>query len=343
MRVVAVASLLALTPVGCGASADAERASVPAAGPRVIALVPVGEPGYGIDGIAVGEGAVWAAVGPFVDRIDPESARVTARLPLGKLTWAVDVDAGEGAAWVATEKAVLRLNPRTAEEEARIPLPRPGSPSGLVVGFGAVWVSVSHGPRAGEVVRIDPSTNQVAARISTLGYAGELEAGAGAVWVLSHPEYTDETRIEETTIHRIDPATSRLDKSPISERGVMLGGSEIPRLMASDDDSLWVGAFESKFPYVAAAVRVVTSGRFWRRPLGIKRFFPIAVGKRGVWFYGPDAGISLLNPNTLEVEESVDVDATGGDADLDPARDAIWLEASIGRGELSKAIRVDLR
>ena len=344
MRVVRVALimlLVALSLAGCGAEvrgADVEP------GPRVTAVVPVGEADYGIEGIAVGEGAVWAAVGPFVDRIDPVSARVTNRLRLARRSWAMDVEAGEGAAWVATEGAVLRLDRGTADVVATIELPRPGLPYGLGVGEGGVWVSVAHGPRSGEVIRIDPDSNEVVARITTPGHAGELEVGAGAVWVLSHPEYTDETEISETSLHRIDPDTNELVATLMREPGVDLGGAEIPRLLASDAGSVWVRAFEQTPPHHAASIRVdAASGDVSRQPLGIKRFSPFGVDERGVWFFGPDADVSLLNPETMKVEESVDVDATVGDADLDPATGVAWLASlASGRGDRSEAIRVDL-
>ncbi len=113
-----------------------------------------------------------------------------------------------------------------------------------------------YGPRAGEVLRIDPATNEVTARIPTPGYAGEFEVGAGAVWVLGHPEYTDETRIAETSLHRIDPATDELVATPMREEGVPLGGAILPRAIASDDRSVWIGAFAQSPPFEAAGIRV---------------------------------------------------------------------------------------
>ncbi len=81
-----------------------------------------------------------------------------------------------------------------------------------------------------------------------------------------------------------------------------------------------------------------------REPLGIRRFQPFGVTERGVWFYGPRAEVSLLDPETLGVEGTVDVNAHVGDADLDPAGETAWLAGlAIRRGGRSQAIRVDLR
>jgi hypothetical protein len=95
--------------------------------------------------------------------------------------------------------------------------------SGVTVGAGAVWVSLGYDPRSGEVVRIDPRTNGVVARIGAQGYAGELAASAGAVWVLGHPDYTDETARGES-LHRVDPGTNELVATPLRDERLLLGG-----------------------------------------------------------------------------------------------------------------------
>ena len=132
-------------------------------------------------------------------------------------------------------------------------------------GFGAVWAT---DPSKGEVLRLDPRTRKVLARIPVGGEAG-VTVGAGAVWAFN----------ERGRLVRIDPATNRvtdrvalrlpngdlltsrevqiLDGAPwvIGLEGALrlnagdghvehftrLEGAQVePRFMIGSDDSLWV-------------------------------------------------------------------------------------------------------
>lgn len=57
-------------------------------------------------------------------------------------------------------------------------------PTDVAIGAGAVWVSVpAHEPHhEGRVVRIDPATNEVVARIPVEEYVEEIAASEGSVW-----------------------------------------------------------------------------------------------------------------------------------------------------------------
>jgi hypothetical protein len=97
-------------------------------------------------------------------------------------------------------------------------------------GRGRVWAAFSWNPSTGEVLRIDPRTNAIAARIRTGGFVGELRLGAGSVWVLSHPEYTDET-----------------------------GGDLVPPVLAAGDDAVWVTSPTAAHPRLALRVDTQTN------------------------------------------------------------------------------------
>jgi streptogramin lyase len=104
--------------------------------------------------LAVGEGAVWATHPNYdiVDRIDPATGRIVARIPVsqGRL---FGVAAGGGSAWAVTDRALLRID-STNRVVARAVLP-PGSPSGFMgvsVGEGAVWAT---GYDRGELYRVE--------------------------------------------------------------------------------------------------------------------------------------------------------------------------------------------
>jgi hypothetical protein len=158
----------------------------------------------GISGyyLAVDGTTAWVAdVGHSVDRIDLESGKVVAT---------IDVPAGpkelvvfDGGVWVACDGGgvVARIDIATNKVVARIPAGN--RPVNVAAGEGAVW-AWNHDQ---QVVRIDPSTNTVAAEINgispTLGVG--IAVGGGFVWAAV-----------PAGIGRIDPATNEIvDVIPI--------------------------------------------------------------------------------------------------------------------------------
>jgi hypothetical protein len=350
-RALAVVVLgVAVGACGQGGEKPAQRPERPDVDPRLTARIPVGAMDSSLTGVAAGEGAVWVATAgrvSGVSRIDPARNEVVAEVRLNGDVG--DVAAGAGAVWAPSSTRagprLTRIDARKDKVVATLPLARSGDPTGLAVGEGAVWVSVSFDPWTGEVIRIDPQTNEIVARISTRGYAGEMLAHAGAVWVLSHPDYTDETKIKETALHRIDPHTNRLVGTPLRAPGLFLGGSEIAPLLAPDLNAVWVGAFDDKYPYGAVALRIdASTGEVRRLPLAVKRFFPFTMAEGGVWFVGPGADLSRLDPETQRVDMTVALQETIGDAAFHAASRSFWMGAlALGRGERSLVLRVDLR
>jgi DNA-binding beta-propeller fold protein YncE len=100
---------------------------------------------------------------------------------------------------------------------ASIQLPR--GVTAIVTGYSGVWASTL----SGSVVRIDPSTNQIAATIpvSGIGDFSRLAAGAGNIWVT-----------HSGSVARIDPATNRVT-ADIGVGGTLLG-------IAASDSAVWV-------------------------------------------------------------------------------------------------------
>lgn len=192
----------AVPPVN-GLQRDAARPGVG----KVVAAVRIPS---GPGGLAVGEGAVWAASDSVTTlmRIDPDRNVVAATIKM-KLTNACSAEppgcgeaaAGDGAVWVThtTDDTVSRVNPDTNFVTATIKVGR--RPRQVAVSPGAVWVANSGGPT---ISRIDPSTNRVAAtiRVGPASAASEflsIAAGAGAVWA-GVPSLS--------AVMRIDPVTN---------------------------------------------------------------------------------------------------------------------------------------
>jgi hypothetical protein len=77
--------------------------------------------------------------------------------------------------------------------------------SPLAPGFGAVWTA---DPIRGEIVRIDPASRRVAARIPVRGEA-RVATGAGAVWAIAGEQLFSGVR-GPVRLLRIDPTTNRV-------------------------------------------------------------------------------------------------------------------------------------
>jgi tRNA A-37 threonylcarbamoyl transferase component Bud32 len=129
--------------------------------------------------IAAGEGAVWAAGGRMLWRVDMGrgGGRVRIRLPFAPAALA----AGNGGVWLVDKAAarLVRVDPKTRKITARI---RVGNgPRAVAVGFDSVWVANGSD---GTVSRIDPRRNVVERIIPVRSAPVDLAVGLGTVWVV---------------------------------------------------------------------------------------------------------------------------------------------------------------
>src|SRR6266545_2296378 len=80
--------------------------------------------------------------------------------------------------------AVLQLDPANGHRVATVPLGGERLIVSFAVGAGAVWTAV-HDRDAATLVRVDPSSRRVVARIKFPGCCGlSLGVGDGGVWAL---------------------------------------------------------------------------------------------------------------------------------------------------------------
>jgi YVTN family beta-propeller protein len=138
----------------------------------------------GASRIATGEGEVWIIDdhGDLV-RLDHQTGKALERInvsqsPSSTGLWASSMTVGEGAVWMTDyDGAVVRADqhmgawPRIFVE--------PGVDS-IAAGAGAVWAASS---KRGIVLRIDPKTNKVTARIKVGNTPRALAVGGGRVWI----------------------------------------------------------------------------------------------------------------------------------------------------------------
>ena len=102
--------------------------------------------------LAAGEGSIWATHPnqDVVSRIDPSTARVTARIrvTIGRL---FGVAAGGGSAWAVTDRALGRIDLATNRVVAKAALPSSAF-TGVTIGEGAVWTT---GYDRGQLYRVN--------------------------------------------------------------------------------------------------------------------------------------------------------------------------------------------
>jgi DNA-binding beta-propeller fold protein YncE len=151
----------------------------------------------------VAAGSVWvsSAADPLT-RIDPVTGRVVARIPVSVSPLAF----GFLTIWGTTlDHRLVQVDLKTNRVTWSLRL-APGSNSWLdelAIGYGSIWVAVAD---QGTLLRIDPSTRRIVARIG--GFAQDdsgmpIAVGEGAVWALR-------VRKGENVLFRVDPRTNRI-------------------------------------------------------------------------------------------------------------------------------------
>jgi len=155
--------------------------------------IPVGPGGTSL---VVGHGAVWmGSTAGRVSRIDPATKQVTGEIPVDGEVWSLS--AGEGAIWASgvtdpmrqRDGVVFRIDPKAGTAETVSAGEDHGVVDAVVAGEGWVWAVVNLAPLGGEevarVVRIDPSTRQIAGETKVPGTViGSPVPAKGGAWML---------------------------------------------------------------------------------------------------------------------------------------------------------------
>jgi YVTN family beta-propeller protein len=182
--------------------------------------------------LASGDGVVWAAGCPFVDRLSTDAQKLhklhhiflpyqppgivsTARVQFRELAL------GAGSLWVlgdALDRRVWRLNPRSGATLATIALPFP--PRSVVAAGGAAWITDG---LHDTVVPVDARSDRVLPAVRVGRGAAGVAAGDGAVWVAN---------TIDGSVSRVDPRSRRVTAT------VKVGGA--PSEIAAGDGAAWV-------------------------------------------------------------------------------------------------------
>jgi YVTN family beta-propeller protein len=143
---------------------------------------------FSIHDLDFGDGAIWIAdASQTLARVSPRGGRVTGSTQLGVIPVAVKF--GYGAVWVGLPDpnrptlALWRVDPNTVRVTQTIPLGAANSYLGtldVALGAGSVWVT---NYEEGTLVRVDPNSLDVIAKIKIGGHPYGITVGAGRVWV----------------------------------------------------------------------------------------------------------------------------------------------------------------
>jgi hypothetical protein len=221
---------------------------------------------------------VWvsAFAAPYLLRIDPRRNVVVGRAKVGN--GACGLGAGAGSLWVEDtySATVSRVSVRTGKRTAAIDVG--GAPYDATFAYGAAWAT-SHG--GGELVRIDPASNRVTARIP-LAQATGVVGAFGSVWATG-----------ADGVIRVDPATNAVvARIPLPMAGWTAAGV----------DAIWVTG-PTGLSRIDPASDTVTATIAIAGNLGD----PAVVGGK-VWVPRIRAGrIAVVEPGANRVVETVKV------------------------------------
>lgn len=100
----------------------------------------------------------------------------------------------------------------------------------ITLGAGSVWAT---GPRV--LLRIDPATDSVVARILLPALAGAVAVAGRLVWVVTNPAHTSAAATAPSLLWSIDTSTNRLAGTPIALSPMASAGK-----LVATKGSLWV-------------------------------------------------------------------------------------------------------
>ncbi len=254
------------------------------AGGRVGAAVAVGSP----DGIAYGDGSVWAVngTGGTVSRIDPATHAVVQQIPVGVNPAAVTVAGGD--VWVTNsgDGTVSRINPAAGTVVQKIPVGN--VPDAIASGPSGIWVA-DQGDAT--VDRIDPATGRVTMRdIPVGGLPDGIAVGPDAVWVANG---------QDGTVTRIDPATG--------QPGGPLPVGAGPEGIAITTDAVWVA---NSLDLTVDRLDPATGRVTFTIPVGDGPA-AIAAASDGVWVSDEfGATLARIDPHTNRVSRVISLGST---------------------------------
>jgi YVTN family beta-propeller protein len=264
--------------------------------------------------VAVGENAVWVmnADDRTVSRVDPGGPEVKRTIPLPGSGEPAGLAAGDGAVWLGARSDGLvtlsRVNPSFNEIAQTVRLGRAerrffAADWQPAIGEGSVWTV---GGRFGSVLRLDPRTMRVVARIDIGVQPTTIAVGEGAVWAGG----------SRNVVVRIDSRTNAV----AGEWRLPIG----PLAIAAGAGAVWVtAAREDVVARIDPLTETVTTVRVGDFPTAV------AIGHGAVWVANAgDGTVSRIDPNTRRIVATIRLGASP--EAIAVSEDVVWVAASAG-------------
>jgi hypothetical protein len=242
---------------------------------------------------------------PLLLRLDPRTGEVLRRVETGSMSIGGLV-AGEGAVWGLGGRRsdqLFRIDPRTGAQQHV--LSGVGGP--IEIADGSVWVT-RRGPSEGPFVlrRVDPATGNPAADIPIPAPIWASAAGGRSLWLVALEGL-------DGSVIRVDTSTNRVvDQISVAESGT-LGN------VVATAESAWVFIMDG----ASSVVKVEVGGEEMRAQdvSGEMTSTILGVGHGRVWLLSESGTIDALNAETLESDQSSDVewDIWPSSAQIDPS------------------------
>ena len=262
-----------LTKLGSIARVDVARK-------RVVATIKLGAPprftGY-LDAAVLAGGSVWVArdVGDEVDRIDPETNKLVARIKVDSRPGGLAAGGGYVWAFHFLGPYLTRIDETTGDK--RVFTIDRAAGTGIAVDGGAVWLLTAN---PSSVIKIDPTSGKVLARIALkppepprhgIVDTWWMAAGGGSLWV---------------AIANYDQA-ARVDEATAKVKAYVPVPVQIPFGAAVYRGSAWI-AGESKVVRIDPAANQVAGVVTLSRSRAV--FTQVAAGPSGLWATDYDTG-----------------------------------------------------
>ena len=254
--------------------------------------------------LAEAAGSLWIAnfLSGTVERLDPATNRVTARIQVGGEPYGLAV--GGGSVWVGNNgsDSVTRIDTATNQVVARVAVGDRPIGIGYDDSDGSVWVA-NFGDSA--VSKIDAATNTVRTRAIVPGEHEDVAFGFGSAWVPS----------EEGWVTRLDPASLAVQAT------VTVAADPDFALVAND--AVWTTAYQGTgISRIDPASNLATAS------------LPVRQGLQGIAFDGTsfwaanydDSRLVRLDPETGRTLASWSTD--GGPRDVLIAFGSVWVANS---------------
>lgn len=292
------------------------------------------------ESIAAADGSTWVVTYDSQDgsghvvQIDAARGLVKRTIPIDG--FAYNVAAGEGAVWVPVERghggvSLVRIDAGSGEITGSVP----GVSGPVVVDPSGVWAVEGH-----DVVRIDPSSLALTARIRLRETPFDIAAGGGSVWVLERPISGNGP---SGPLEQFDAATAE----PM--RTVDLSGANL--WIAASPDGVWLDASKPDVPGTSGAWFVPRTGGAPVDVASVANFRPFTVALGHVWFISgpsdkglPAGGVCGLNIATNTIDSCakprsiVDLEGAHDALAYDPTTQTLW----VGEYESGFVTKIDL-